>query len=79
MSAIQIYDDVHTVIDIHITCDCVQILLTVLANLCWQVSPSFWNAGKNNMGFGMDRYTWNTIKGCQEVSYSLSQVLVFTI
>ena len=26
-----------------------------------------WNAGKNNMGFGFNRDTWNVIKGCAEV------------
>ncbi|XP_064382797.1 alpha-1,6-mannosyl-glycoprotein 2-beta-N-acetylglucosaminyltransferase-like [Halichondria panicea] len=37
-----------------------------------QASPSLWNAGKNNMGFGMDRSTWNTIKGCREVGTRLA-------
>ena len=32
-----------------------------------------WNAGKNNMGFGMNRYTWNTLKACTKVTEELGQ------
>ena len=35
--------------------------------LCFQVTVGSWNAGKNNMGFGMDRVEWNVIKSCREV------------
>ena len=33
-----------------------------------QATVGIWNAGKNNMGFGFNRETWNLIKGCAEVS-----------
>ena len=33
-----------------------------------QATIGVWNAGKNNMGFGFDRQTWNLIKGCAQVS-----------
>ena len=32
-----------------------------------QATVGIWNAGKNNMGFGFNRETWNVIKGCAEV------------
>ena len=32
-----------------------------------QVSTEAWNAGRNNMGFGMDRHTWNRLRGCSKV------------
>ena len=35
-----------------------------------QVSVGIWNAGKNNMGFGMNRKTWEQIKSCKEVVYN---------
>lgn len=31
------------------------------------MSVGVWNAGKNNMGFGMNRKTWEEIKSCKEV------------
>lgn len=31
-----------------------------------RASAGIWNAGKNNMGFGMDRSTWNLIKNCSK-------------
>ena len=32
-----------------------------------QATMGIWNAGKNNMGFGFNRDTWNLIKDCAEV------------
>ncbi|KAL5518054.1 hypothetical protein EMCRGX_G003725 [Ephydatia muelleri] len=29
-----------------------------------KVTTEAWNAGKNNMGFGMNRHTWNMLKTC---------------
>eukprot|EP00731_Ephydatia_muelleri_P003560 Em0001g3560a len=29
-----------------------------------KVTTEAWNAGKNNMGFGMNRHTWNILKTC---------------
>lgn len=29
-----------------------------------KVSTEAWNAGKNNMGFAMNRHTWNALKAC---------------
>ena len=37
------------------------------AILCLQASVGVWNAGKNNMGFGMNRETWNLIRNCSQV------------
>jgi alpha-1,6-mannosyl-glycoprotein beta-1,2-N-acetylglucosaminyltransferase len=36
------------------------------ATLAHRVSVGVWNAGKNNMGFGMSRKTWELIKSCKE-------------
>ena len=38
-----------------------------------------WNAGKNNMGFGMNRYTWNTLKACTKVTEELGQECTVSI
>jgi hypothetical protein len=37
-----------------------------VSNLAHRVSVGIWNAGKNNMGFGINRKTWEQIKSCKE-------------
>jgi alpha-1,6-mannosyl-glycoprotein beta-1,2-N-acetylglucosaminyltransferase len=37
------------------------------STLAHRVSVGIWNAGKNNMGFGMNRKTWEQIKSCKEL------------
>lgn len=36
------------------------------AGVAHRATVGIWNAGKNNMGFGFNRETWNVIKGCAE-------------
>ncbi len=43
-----------------------------------QVSVGVWNAGKNNMGFGMNRHTWNLIRNCSEVGFNTVALLAHT-